>query len=123
MSKNTSNAPAGAIADAPNGTPRLQDVDLLNRAKNWAAFQRAQRRVITADLIDALAARIREIEAEREDKRAYAPEDISQHKWEPSRLGHGESMCGKCFITNREAALLGEMNCPKPDLIPTKEGE
>lgn len=38
------------------------------------------------------------------------------HKWVPSRLGHGEQMCAKCFITNREAAALGEPNdCPKPD--------
>ncbi len=38
------------------------------------------------------------------------------HKWVPSRLGHGEQMCANCFVTNREAAVLGELNaCPNPD--------
>lgn len=32
------------------------------------------------------------------------------HDWVESRLGHGESMCRNCFITNREAAALGLMN-------------
>lgn len=36
------------------------------------------------------------------------------HKWEPSRLGHGESMCVYCYGTNREIAVIGDMNhCPK----------
>ncbi len=30
-----------------------------------------------------------------------------QHNWIPSTLGHGETMCSRCFITNREAAVLG----------------
>jgi hypothetical protein len=29
------------------------------------------------------------------------------HDWIPSTLGHGETMCRRCFITNREAAALG----------------
>lgn len=35
------------------------------------------------------------------------------HDWTASTLGHGETMCARCKITNREAAVLGEMNsCP-----------
>jgi hypothetical protein len=30
-----------------------------------------------------------------------------QHQWISSTLGHGETMCARCFITNREAAALG----------------
>lgn len=44
---------------------------------------------------------------------------MSQHDWIPSRLGHGETMCRRCFITNREAAALGEMHCS----IPPKNSE
>ena len=29
------------------------------------------------------------------------------HQWVPSRLGHGETMCSLCSITNREAAVHG----------------
>ena len=29
------------------------------------------------------------------------------HKWVTSRLGHGELMCSKCMITNREAEAIG----------------
>ena len=29
-----------------------------------------------------------------------------QHDWIKSTLGHGETMCSRCFITNREAAVL-----------------
>lgn len=39
-----------------------------------------------------------------------------KHNWVPSTLGHGETMCTKCKITNREAAVLGELNaCKYPD--------
>lgn len=31
---------------------------------------------------------------------------IVQHDWIPSTLGHGETMCRRCCITNREAAAL-----------------
>jgi hypothetical protein len=33
-----------------------------------------------------------------------------QHDWIKSTLGHGEMMCSRCFITNREAAALGVTN-------------
>lgn len=36
--------------------------------------------------------------------------EVNPHDWVPSKLGHGESMCRKCMITNREAAALGRMN-------------
>ena len=37
------------------------------------------------------------------------------HEWVPSRLGHGETMCARCLITNREAAVLGLMGrCSAP---------
>ncbi len=29
-----------------------------------------------------------------------------QHIWIPSTLGHGETMCKNCLITNREAMVL-----------------
>lgn len=32
------------------------------------------------------------------------------HNWVKSTLGHGEAMCSKCKITNREAAVLGLLN-------------
>lgn len=35
------------------------------------------------------------------------------HKWKKSTLGHGESQCEYCFATNREIAVIGDMNfCP-----------
>lgn len=38
-----------------------------------------------------------------------------QHNWIPSTLGHGETMCSRCFVTNREAAALGITNvCDAP---------
>ncbi|HVK42695.1 MAG TPA: hypothetical protein VM471_09480 [Phenylobacterium sp.] len=40
------------------------------------------------------------------------------HDWKGSTLGHGEAMCAKCGITNREAAVLGELDvCTKADAI------
>ena len=42
---------------------------------------------------------------------------MKHHEWVPSTLGHGEAMCSKCFITNREAAVLGVLNeCEAPEL-------
>lgn len=36
------------------------------------------------------------------------------HDWIKSTLGHGETMCLACGITNREAAVLGKMShCEK----------
>lgn len=41
---------------------------------------------------------------------------MSRHKWIKSTLGHGELMCAKCGITNREAAALRCMEeCIVPD--------
>ena len=38
-----------------------------------------------------------------------------QHDWIRSMLGHGETMCRRCFVTNREAAVLGMLNdCDAP---------
>lgn len=38
-----------------------------------------------------------------------------QHDWTASTLGHGEQMCRRCFVTNREAAALGILNeCDAP---------
>lgn len=75
MNKDMSNAPAGAIADAPDGTPRLngEGVDAqitraMEQAENdgwsvyWCALSSAE------DEIAALRYRIRELEAEREWK-------------------------------------------------------
>jgi len=33
-----------------------------------------------------------------------------RHNWVRSTLGHGEAMCSKCKLTNREAAVLGLIN-------------
>lgn len=41
-----------------------------------------------------------------------------KHNWVPSTLGHGETMCTKCWATNREAAVLGMIYCDKPDPLP-----
>lgn len=43
------------------------------------------------------------------------------HAWIPSTLGHGETMCLHCFITNREAAVLGIVDAPC-DKAPRTEG-
>lgn len=46
------------------------------------------------------------------------------HKWVTSTLGHGDSMCKYCSITNMEAAVLGELDhCdkapePEPMIVP-----
>lgn len=39
------------------------------------------------------------------------------HKWQPSTLGHGEQQCAYCLATNREIAVIGDLNhCDKaPD--------
>ena len=39
------------------------------------------------------------------------------HDWVKSRLGHGDAMCSRCRITNREAAVLGMLNdCDVPPI-------
>lgn len=40
------------------------------------------------------------------------------HDWIPSTLGHGETMCRRCFATNREAAVLGMVTCDAPEPAP-----
>jgi len=45
-----------------------------------------------------------------------------QHDWIKSTLGHGNTMCRRCFITNMEAAVLNLSNtCDVPPPSP-KEG-
>jgi ribosomal protein S27E len=34
-----------------------------------------------------------------------------KHDWIPSTLGHGETMCSRCFVTNREAEAIGMIEC------------
>lgn len=42
-----------------------------------------------------------------------------QHDWIKSTLGHGDTMCSRCFITNLEAAALGVSNsCDVPPPSP-----
>lgn len=37
----------------------------------------------------------------------------TRHVWRPSRLGHGESQCRHCLMTNREAVILMQVEfCP-----------
>lgn len=46
------------------------------------------------------------------------------HNWVRSTLGHGEQMCSKCGITNREAAVLNKLNwCEKLDEWAEWKGE
>jgi hypothetical protein len=46
-----------------------------------------------------------------------------QHEWIKSTLGHGETMCSRCFVTNREAAAIGMAECdvPPPALKATND--
>lgn len=40
---------------------------------------------------------------------------MTRHTWVPSTLGHGDTMCSRCFVTNREAAALQIMDaCDAP---------
>jgi hypothetical protein len=51
---------------------------------------------------------------------------MAQHIWVTSNPGHGEVLCQKCKITNREAAALGLSNyCALPDAVhpPVQEKE
>lgn len=32
------------------------------------------------------------------------------HEWRASTLGHGEAQCKHCFATNREIAVVGDLN-------------
>src|ERR1700754_2649709 len=41
-----------------------------------------------------------------------------QHDWIKSTLGHGEAMCSRCFVTNREAAAIGMVECDVPPPAP-----
>lgn len=40
------------------------------------------------------------------------------HNWIPSTLGHGETMCSRCRMTNREALALGEYDAACMVTIP-----
>jgi len=45
---------------------------------------------------------------------------MPKHKWIPSTLGHGGSICTKCAITSNEATVLGEMDyCAVEDPVGT----
>lgn len=36
------------------------------------------------------------------------------HEWQPSTYGHGEMSCKHCLATNREIAVIGDLNhCPE----------
>lgn len=39
---------------------------------------------------------------------------MAEHVWIKSELGHGETMCAKCMMTNREAAVLAQHECLLP---------
>jgi len=53
---------------------------------------------------------------------------MAKHSWTKSTLGHGEQMCSKCGITNREASILGKLeSCSVADppavyAAPSEEG-
>jgi hypothetical protein len=47
---------------------------------------------------------------------------MPQHDWIKSTLGHGELMCKRCLVTNREATALGILDkCEEKDLRKKKE--
>lgn len=46
-----------------------------------------------------------------------------QHDWTKSTLGHGEKMCSRCFVTNREAAAIGMVECDMPPPAPVAANE
>lgn len=47
-----------------------------------------------------------------------------RHDWIKSTLGHGETMCSRCFITNREADALGVFaTCDVPPKPPRAANE
>ena len=46
-----------------------------------------------------------------------------EHKWVRSTLGHGEFMCARCCVTNREAAVLGLIECDPPPPKPANDTE
>lgn len=49
---------------------------------------------------------------------------MPQHTWVPSRLGHGDMMCSRCFATNLEAAALGILNdCDAPEPKPAASND
>lgn len=46
-----------------------------------------------------------------------SPIDLRPHNWITSRLGHGEHQCTYCHATNREIAVIGDINhCPDAPL-------
>lgn len=46
------------------------------------------------------------------------------HEWVKSTLGHGEIMCRRCCITNREAAVLGLLNdCDSAEKVAEEDQE
>lgn len=44
-----------------------------------------------------------------------------QHDWIKSTLGHGETMCSRCKVTNREAAAIGMDDCDAPPPEPAND--
>lgn len=49
---------------------------------------------------------------------------MTQHNWVSSTLGHGETMCSRCWVTNREAAVLGIADtCDVPPPAPKAANE
>ncbi len=41
-----------------------------------------------------------------------------QHDWIKSTLGHGNTMCSRCFVTDLEAAAIGMVECDVPPSAP-----
>ncbi len=46
----------------------------------------------------------------KEATRRAPGQEHRMHDWIPSTLGHGETMCRWCRVTNREAAVIGTLN-------------
>ena len=48
---------------------------------------------------------------------------MNEHNWIRSTYGHGETMCTKCGVTNREASVLRMYKCERlgaPPKVPTR---
>lgn len=57
---------------------------------------------------------MRALPADEMDRHRAEGEQMTEalkHDWIKSTLGHGETMCSRCCITNREAWALGWEKC------------
>jgi hypothetical protein len=44
-----------------------------------------------------------------------------EHDWVKSMLGHGDTMCRRCFVTNLEATAINMTKCSVPPPVATDD--